>query len=102
MSMKTKTVAGVGAAGRQTVGAHDGDEAEMQMPSFCDGCGPCQWSGSFTLLCGWQASKQKSDLFSRFGAARLLYKASAWLGISVAEDEIFCRRDGVWVRVGEG
>jgi len=28
MSMKTKTVAGAGAASRQTVGAHDDDEAE--------------------------------------------------------------------------
>ena len=29
MPMKVKTVAGVGAAGRQTVGAHNGDEAEI-------------------------------------------------------------------------
>ena len=50
----------------------------------------------------WQASKQKSDLFSCFGAARLLYTACAWLGIPIAEDKIFYRCDGVWVRVGEG
>ena len=50
MPMKAKMVAGVGAAGRRTVGAHDGDEAESVLqdgrrwarmmamrPSCCDG-----------------------------------------------------------------
>ena len=68
MPMKAKTVVRVGVAGRQTVGAHDGDGAEIQMRSYCGGCGSCdEWRGSCggsTLLCGRQASRQKSDLSS--------------------------------------
>ena len=47
MPMKAKTVVRVGVAGRQTVGAHDDDEAEIKMRSYCGGCGSCdEWRGS--------------------------------------------------------
>ena len=67
MSMKAKTV-----------GAHDGDEAEMQMPSCCDGCGPCQWSGSLTLLCGRQASRSRTSSLASGPPGCFIRRALGW------------------------
>ena len=60
------------------MGTHDGDEAKL-----------LRWVWTVSVeqqldSSVWQASKQKSDLFSRFGAAQLLYTVCAWLGIPVA------------------